>query len=337
MIYPKFLKDNGTIGVPAPSKGAADELKKAKTENAIKRLKELGYELKLSKNLYNDEMARSASPKVRGEEVNQMFKDKDIDLILCLSGGEFLVEMLPYVNFDLIKDNPRYVCGFSDPTGLLFPITTKYDIATIYGKNFSNFGTQDLFQNQKDFLEIIKGNLVTQNNSDYYEAERIEHITGLENDNLTEKVYWNILGSKEVNVKGRIIGGCIDLIDALSGTKYDGTLEFIERYKEDGIIWYFDNCDLSTEDIIRTLWKFNELGYFKYTKLVIFGRFGNDVSFVGYDTKGCLEDSILTSLNIPIVYDADFSHKAPCLTVINGSIATVKVKNGKGSISYELK
>ena len=56
----------------------------------------------------------------------------------------------------------------------------------------------------------------------------------------------------------------------------------------------------STEDIIRTLWKFNELGYFKYTKLVIFGRFGNDVSFVGYDTKGCLEDSVLTNLNIPI-------------------------------------
>ena len=100
------------------------------------------------------------------------------------------------------------------------------------------------FKIKKDFLEIIKGNLVTQNNSDYYEAERIEHITGLENDNLTEKVYWNILGSNEVNVKGRIIGGCIDLIDALSGTKYDGTLEFIERYKEDGIIWYFDNCDL---------------------------------------------------------------------------------------------
>lgn len=53
---------------------------------------------------------------------------------MCASGGEFLLEILPYIDFDLLKNNPKFVCGFSDPTGLLYPITTKCDIATIYGK-----------------------------------------------------------------------------------------------------------------------------------------------------------------------------------------------------------
>ena len=49
-----------------------------------------------------------------------------------------------------------------------------------------------------------------------------------------------------------------------------------EKYKNDGIIWYFDNCELSKEELIRTIWKLNELDYFKYAKAIIFGRFGSN-------------------------------------------------------------
>ena len=91
------------------------------------------------------------------------------------------------------------------------------------------------------------------------------------------------------------------------------------------------------EETIRTLWKMNELGYFKYAKGVIFGRFGVTNTYYDYDVKSCLQDSVLSQLNIPIVYDADISHKAPCLNIINGSIASIDVKDGKGTISFELK
>ena len=81
----------------------------------------------------------------------------------------------------------------------------------------------------------------------------------------------------------------------------------------------------------------NELGYFKYAKGIIFGRFGSNRTTYEYTTKTCLEDSVLPKLKIPIIYDADVSHKPPSITIINGSIAHVICDKGKASISYELK
>lgn len=337
MIYPKFIKENNCIGVPAPSAGADCQERINKSLNAKDTLENLGYKLILSKNLLTCENGRSAPAKERAKEINNMFSNKEIDMILCAAGGEFLVEILPYIDFDIIKENPKFIAGFSDPTGLLYPITTKCDIATIYGQNFTSFGTETLHQSQIDFLDIIKGNLKEEHSYDLYENEYVEKKTGLENYNLTEKVYWNTLDNKPATIKGRIIGGCFDLISSLAGTKYDGINSFNEKYKNDGIIWYFDNCELSKEETIRVLWKMNELNYFKYAKGVIFGRFGVDTTYYNYSVKSCLEDSILKELNIPIIYDADFSHKAPCLTIINGAIADVNVKNGKAKIVFEYK
>ena len=337
MKYPKFIKKGDCIGVPAPSAGAGLIEKQNKMLNAKKNLETLGYKLILSENILKCEKGRSASELERATEINEMFINDDINMILCATGGDFLVEILPYVNFELLKDNPKFVAGFSDPTGILYPITTKYDIATIYGQNFSSYGTEKLHQSQKDFLEITKGNLITCHSYDLYEKNHLERITGLEGYNLTEKVYWHTIDDKPVSLKGRIIGGCFDLISELAGTKYDGINEFNEKYKDDGIIWYFDNCEFSKEETIRTLWKMGELGYFKYSKGIIFGRFGVDTTYYDYDVKSCLQDSVINKLNIPIIYDACISHKAPCMTIINGAIATINVKDGKGTISFELK
>ena len=337
MLYPKFLKDGNTIGVPAPSAGAANKQKKNKYKHAIKFFEESGYKLELSNNLFNNYMERSADNKVRGKEINDMFKSKDIDLILCASGGEFLVECLPYVDFELLKKNPKFVVGFSDPTGILFPITTKYDIATIYGNNFSSYGCSERSKSLYDLLDLIRGEKFSFKSYPFYEEERIERITGLEPLNLTKRVRWKTLDKSDITVKGRIIGGCFDLISELMGTKYYGMKEFNEKYKKDGIIWFFDNCEKSMEDTIRILWKMNEFGYFKYCKCVIFGRFGNPTSYAGYDVKTCLMDSVLNELNIPIIYDADISHKPETLPILIGSIATVSCIKNKGTISFEMK
>ena len=336
MIYPKFIKENDCIGVPAPSSGAYDQKDINKFNNSKRVLEGQGYRLILSNNLYTDTNCRSASAEVRGKEINDMFSNKDIDFILCAAGGEFLVEALSYIDFNLIKDNPKFVAGSSDPTGLLYPITTKYDIATIYGKNFSSLGMDKQHITGENFLEIIKGNIVEQESCDLYEKEWQEKVTGTEYYNLTEPVYWKTLDGKPAHLEGRMVAGCFDLIAELAGTKYDGINEFNERYKDDGIIWAFDNCEISMEETIRILWKFNELGYFKNCKGIIFGRFGTTSTNLGYNTETCLKDSVLTKLGIPIVYDADVSHKAPSLNFINGAIAKVDVKDGKGKISFEL-
>ncbi len=339
MIYPKFLEKGDCIGVPAPSSGAYDELHRIKYVNAKVKLEEMGYKCILSKNINESKMARSAPAKARAEEINKMFENQDINFIMCAAGGEFLIEILPYIDFGKILDNPKYVQGFSDPTGILFPLTTKYDIATLYGNNFGEYGVQEYDRSILENLQILQGSLVSQNSYEMYEGKRaeIENPTGLEGYNFTDKVEWKIVGdSKKTRFRGRIIGGCLDIISELAGTKYDGTSQFIEKYKDDGIIWYFDNCELSMEELIRTLWKLNEFEYFKYTKGIIFGRNGVQQSFLGYTMEQALKDSVLADLKVPIIYDADISHKGPCFTIINGSIATVESNGGKGSIKFEL-
>ena len=151
MIIPKFVKKESVIGVVAPSDGADNELKVKRFKNACSKLESLGYKIKLSDNVFNSFMGRSTSEEQRAKEFNEMVRDNSVDLIMCASGGEFLLEILPYIDFELLKNNPKFVCGFSDPTGLLYPITTKCDIATIYGKNFSNFGMEEYHQSEKDF------------------------------------------------------------------------------------------------------------------------------------------------------------------------------------------
>ena len=336
MIYPKFLCDGDTIGVPAPSAGSSSKIDVNKFNKSKECFEELGYKLVLSDNLYSDIRERSADKKTRSKEINKMIKDDKIDFILSASGGEFLIECLPYIDFDLIKDNPKFFAGFSDPTGILFPLTTKYDIATIYGANFRTFGTSKLGKSHEDFLSLIKGEQFKFDSYSMYEGDRVEHKTGLEPYNLNKKVKWKTLDGKDTKFSGRIIGGCFDLINELIGTKFDGMKEFNERYKKDGIVWFFDNCELSCEETIRVLWKMDQFGYFKYCKGVIFGRFGNDSSYVGYDVQGCLKDSVLSELNIPVIYDADISHKPQSMPILIGSIATVACKDNKGSITFEL-
>lgn len=336
MIYPKFIKRGDKIGVPAPSDGAYNDKYIIRYKNAKLNLEKRGYEILLSKNIFHSEKGRSSDAISRAQEMNEMFEN-DTDAIICAAGGDFLLEILPYINFEKIVKNPKWIQGFSDPMGILFPLTTKYDIATIYSSNFGSFGAKDYHRSIEENLEILSGNLITQNSYDMFENERRDKITGLESYNLTDKVYWKTIDNKEATIQGRIIGGSIDIITELAGTSFDGVKEFNEKYKNNGIIWYFDNCELSKESLMRTLWKLNELGYFKYTTGIIFGRNGQEVSY-NYETmEEALKDSVLLKLNVPIIYDADISHKGPTMTIINGAIATIHCKEGKGSISFELK
>ena len=337
MIYPQFLNKNDYIGVPAPSDGSDCEQSNNRIKNAKKNLENLGYRVKLSENIYNSNLGRSSNAVSRANEFNEMFEEKEMKLLLCASGGDFMVEILPYINFESLMENPKWVEGFSDPTSILFPITTKYDIATIYGNNFKSFGMQDYHISLKDNLKILEGDIINQENYELYENIRAERITGLEGYNLTDKVCWKVLQNEDINVKGRIIAGCLDIISELAGTKYDGMKEFNEKYKNDGIIICLDNCELSKEELIRTLWKLNEMEYFKYAKAIIFGRNGIETSCYGYDMENCLKDSVISKLNIPIIYDADISHKGPSMTIINGAISNINVSKGKANIIFELK
>lgn len=327
MIYPNFLKENDTIGITALSAGVGHKIEDY--EKSINKLKENGFDIYETENVRVDGFV-SSSDIERAKQFNQLILNKDINMILCATGGDFLIEVLPYIDWKNIENNPKFIMGYSDPTSLLYVITTSLDIATLYGNNAGSFDQNDLHESLKNSIEIIKGNLVEQNSFDLYEREKLEEIHSY---NLTEKVFWENFNCNEIEISGRIIGGCLDCIRNIIGTKYDNTSNFIEKYKEDGIIWYFDIFNISSEDLTGLLFQMKEKGYFNNTKGIIFGR-------VAYPNENVVtyQEAIQRIIkNIPVVFNADIGHVAPKMTIINGAIAKIKSKDGKGSIKFELK
>lgn len=327
MLYPRFLEKNDIIGITAPSQGVGDHL--ASFKKSIKTLEEYGYKIKETASVRNKGMVSTTGEK-RSQELDEVITDKNVKMIICASGGDFLLEMLPTINWKNIKQNPKWIMGYSDPTALLYITTTKLDIATIYGCNAGSFDQTNLHECLKNNLKILSGNILTQKSFDLYQKGWLEESDGY---NLTEPVYWEDLNG-EVNIQGRIIGGCLDCLKDIIGTPYDYTKKIIEKYKDDGFIWYFDVCELSVEEFYRTLFQMKEAGWFEYIKGVVVGRvavprcFYKDFSY---------QDALKKIFpNIPLIFNADIGHVPPKMTIINGSIAKVTCKEGKGAISQTL-
>lgn len=336
MIYPKFIKEDDTIGVCAPSDGISSKIKQKRLDNAHKKLKEVNLNLVETDSVRKSNMGESNTKKIRIQELESLYKNPKINTIICASGGDFLIEILPDLDYNLIQKNIKWLQGYSDPTALLFTITTNYDIATIYGYNICSYGMEKWHSSIYDSINILKGNMQILHSLDYYENEWYDYQTGLEEFHQDCPVQWkNLFDEPEIVMHGRIIGGCLDVLLNIIGTKYDKTKEFIEKYKNDGIIWYFDNCELTSEDIRRAIWQLNENGWFNHTKGIIFGRSMTDSSYYNISFEESLKIACI-NLNIPIIWDADIGHKCPMLSIINGSIATIKSSNGKGSIKQEL-
>ena len=327
MIYPEFIKKHEIIGIAAPSAGAGRYLEKYQA--SIDTLKAQGYSILETESVRNDD-DRSTSAENRGEEFTSLFREDSVKMVMCAKGGDFLDECLPYVNFKVMQKKPKWVMGASDPTGILYPYTTKYDVATIYGCNASSYDAKPMLDFIKTNLEILKGKHVIQHSYPSHLAEPPYDIEQIKYDTPTQ---W--LSSQDtIRVSGRCIGGCIDVLKDLIGTEYDGTKKFVQKYKQDGIIWYFDNFSLSAEVLYRTLLQFRYAGWFKSTKAVIIGRTLYESSETGM-TYG--EAITMAMGGIPVLYQADIGHTYPHMTMINGAILHLTYKDGQSSLSFELK
>ena len=335
MIFPKFIKEKDTIGVTAPSYGITGEPDIKRFNNAVKNLEEKNYKVLMTDNVFTvDEIGLSSDKETRAAQFNELIKNKDVSAVISAAGGNFLMEMLPYVDFEAIKENPTWVQGYSDNTGILYAITTTCDVATIYGCNFGDFGMGEWELPVTRAFEILEGKEKVQTSFDYYENEWHEKETGLEGYSKDKPVCW-MNGRKEKNImaSGRLLGGCFDIITmALQGTKYDGTLKFIEKYKDDGILWYLESFDINIEEIVLHLWKLKEAGYFKYASGFIFGRplFANGDINLTYEQAVM---RVLEDLNVPVIFNADIGHKGPQFSMVNGAKATVECEGGKGKIT----
>ena len=111
-------------------------------------------------------------------------------------------------------------------------------MAAVYGCHIGDFGMKPWQKPVEDALGVLEGTKKKLESYAFYESQRHEYVTGYEGYYSDGQVQWiNARGEDKIEISGRILGGCLDVIVFLLGTKYDGTEQFIRKYADDGIIW----------------------------------------------------------------------------------------------------
>lgn len=343
MNYPEFLKKGDTIGICAPSGGIVKPEKIEELNLAKKQLQELGYKVVQTESVCKEYKGRSNTGEQRAKEFMQLLKNDDVKLIIFATGGDFLIEMLDYLDFDELKNmKPKWLQGFSDITSINFLFNTILEIPTMYCQTIKDYAMNPLYRNLTDALKIESGEEVLQYSFEKHEkvipfTEQVEQNNPNKTYNLTENVEWkNITGESKIEIKGRTIGGCLDCIKTFFGTKYDYINKYIDKYKEDGIIWFLECFEMSTPELFRILWQMKNAGYFRFCNGIIFGR----PLFVREDYDISFDEAIkeaLKDIQIPIITGADIGHVAPQMALLSGAFLEIRSEKGKGIVKTYFK
>ncbi len=322
MIFPPFLKPQDLIGVTAPSAGIAAE-DHAAFDLSLSRIRAMGYRVCETASVRSGGIV-SAAADVRANELSALLRDPAVSMVWCASGGDFLLDMLPFVDFEAAVKHPKWVQGYSDPTSLLYTLTTRHDIATVYGANAGGFDEETIPAHAQYALNLLGGTLPPQHS--------FETFTHRFRDEGEQAVVWETPRG-DFSATGRLLGGCLDCLSDILGTPYDGTADFVERYRADGIVWYFDIFALSAEATYRTLWRMRECGWFDTARAVMVGRVCFPSSFMDLSYREMIEQALP---DVPLVLEADVGHVPPRMTMINGALATLEAKDGKGTLTMRL-
>lgn len=371
MRYAPFLKKQGTIGFVAPSFGCNIEPYRSAFENALKKFRAAGYRTVLGPNCYEGKgIGISNTPEKCGAELMAYYCSADNDVLISCGGGELMCEVLNHLDFDALANAPaKWYMGFSDNTNMTFLLATLADTAAIYGPCAAAFGMEPWHPSVQDAFDLLQGkeDSFTAFGYDKWEKESLkdeEHP--LEPYNVTEphEIYLFLpgrdkqvilnqgrtdnqpqmetvgvtAGDKDVlaSFSGRLLGGCMDCLVNLLGTRFDRVTEFQQRYQNDGIIWFLESCDLNVMAIRRAVWQMKNAGWFQYVKGFLIGRplcYGEEL--MGLDHYHAVVD-LLSEYDVPIVMDLDIGHIPPMMPLVCGSIGDVTVRGSGMQLSMKL-
>lgn len=342
MRFPEFLKEKGTIGFVAPSFGCNIEPYKTAFHHAQEKFKALGHQVVLGPNCYEGcGIGISNTPEACGRELTEGYVSKDSDVLISCGGGELMCEILDHVDFEQIKKaDPKWYMGYSDNTNMTFLLATMCDTASIYGPCAAAFGMEPWHASMQDAYDVLCGKKTSVEGYPFWEKESLkdeEHP--LASIHATEKrvihsfLLQDIAGEKKmaetedrqpIAFEGRLIGGCVDCLVNLLGTTYDHVAEFNETYKDEGIVWFLESCDLNVMAIRRAIWQMQHAGWFSHVRGFLIGRpLCHGQELMGLDQYHAVID-LLKEYQVPVLMDLDIGHIAPMMPLICGSHARVQ-------------
>ena len=319
-VFPKKLKAGSHVRVIAPSrtfKIISEETRKT----ALARFEEMGIKVTYSKHADESDIFISSSVESRIEDLHEAFADTSVDAIFTAIGGFSANELLDYIDYDLIRKNPKIFCGFSDITVLSNAIYAKTGLVTYSGVHFSTLGME---KGCEYIIEYMKKCLMEEEAFDVKASLKWSDDLWFLDQNKREFIkndgYVVINQGKTLEVSGNIIGGNMTLMCMLKGTQYMPSLE-------NSILFLEDCSPSSAVEFNRNLQSLIHLPQFKGVKAIVIGRFQKEMKM----TMDMLKQMIATKKelqNIPVVAGFDFGHTTPFFSFPIGGKARLNLNNG---------
>ena len=321
MIVPSKLKKGDEVRIIAPSRNM-NILGQDCIEIATQRLEELGLVVTYGKHVRDEfsEYYNCASIEDRVEDLNDAFKDENVKAILTVIGGYNINQILDDIDYEIIKNNPKIICGFSDITALLDAIYQKTGLVTYYGPHFSSFGMKKGYDYTLDYFKkvLFEDKKVEIKASDSWSDDLwfIDQENRIFNENKGLK--WINAGDCE----GTIIGGNLCTLNLLQGTEYMPDDKDIVLFIEDDNMAgeeYLREFDRDLESLLQSLKDKNIKG-------VVIGRNQNGCAMTDEKWEIMLKNKKILK-NIPIVINVDFGHTTPIITFPIGG--KCRISDGK--------
>lgn len=294
---------NKHIGIVAPSFFIEKE---TEFKEGIKYIEGLGATVTYAKNVFSRYFNTTAIATERAHDINNMFADKSIDLIIATDGGCRAIEVLEHLDYNIIKNNPKPICGFSDITHILLAINSKSNIQTIHGVDIINcFGAADSEQKRVN----------------------IEHFCNIINsfDKRPLPQHSKIEVMRPGNATGIAVGGWLEAVHSTYKTEYFP--------KHDDIILFIEAIDTELNKINMMLQSMRISGLFHNVQGLVIGKLTNCEEKEYYDCSPTFDDIVMDACrgySFPIIKNIDFGHGPEHLAIPIG--ATIEINTDSNTI-----
>lgn len=321
--FPQKLKKGDKVRIIAPSRSMAIISEESK-KNASQRFKDLGLELSFGKHIEESDEFVSSSIESRIEDLHNAFCDPEIKAIFTVIGGFNSNQLLKYIDWNLVKNNPKILCGYSDITALNNAIYAKTGLVSYSGPHYSTFGQELYFDYTLDYVKKC----FFQNVSfEILPSERWSDdawFMDQKNRKLINNPGWLVINRGEA--EGTILGANLCTLNLLQGTGYFPSLE-------NSILFVEDDEESQSHHFDRDLQSLIHLPGFEGVKGLVIGRFQKASQIT--DEKLIKIIKTKKELDrIPVIANVDFGHTSPIITFPVGG--TVKLRARKGNSKLEI-
>ncbi|HLX53384.1 MAG TPA: S66 peptidase family protein [Aquella sp.] len=318
---PTKLVKGDKICVIAPSRSLS-LISEESRDIAKKRFEELGLVLSFGKHVEETNDFVSSSVESRTEDLHTAFADASVKAVITVIGGFNSNQLLQYIDWDLIKSNPKIFCGFSDITALNNAFLAKTKLVTYSGPHYSSFGQKHHFEYTIEYFK--KCLMEEQSFSLTASSQWSDDEWYLDQNDRTLIPNEGYFPIHKGSAEGIIIGGNLCTLNLLQGTEYmpdlKGSILFIE-----------DDYESVPHTFDRDLQSLIHQPDFAKVKGIVIGRFQKKSNM----TYSLLKQIIETKkelMTLPVVANADFGHTDPKATIPIGGNVKINVSKEKTQI-----